>query len=55
MSEKLEPHTLRCILKDFEERLKILEERKQTPITLGRINEIQLCIVYIQQKILNQL
>lgn len=47
--------TLKYILNDFEERLKILEEREQTSITLGRINEIQLCVVYLQQKLLEKL
>ena len=47
--------TLRHILKDFEERLKILQERKQTPITLGRINETQLNILYFQQKVLDNI
>ena len=47
--------TLRYILKDFEERLRILQERKQTSITLGRINEIQLSILYFQQKVLDNI
>lgn len=47
--------TLKHILKDFDERLKILEERKQTPITLGRINEIKLCICYFQQHLLDNI
>jgi hypothetical protein len=47
--------TLKYILKDFDERLKILESRKQTPITLGRINEIQLCICYFQQRLLDNI
>ena len=46
---KLCDNTLKHIIEDCEERLTVLESRKQTPITLGRINEIQLCIVYLQQ------
>lgn len=47
--------TLKYIIKDFEERLNILQSRKQTAITLGRINEIQQCIVYFQQHILKNI
>lgn len=49
----MDKHTLKIILTDFKKRLEILSKRKQTPITLGRINKIQLCIVYLQQKILD--
>ena len=47
--------TLKLILIDFEERLETLKKRKLTPITLGKINEIQECILYIQQKRLDNL
>lgn len=48
-------NTVKHILKDCEERLKVLEDRKQTPITLGRINEMQLLIVHLQQIILDNI
>lgn len=54
-SEKSYCGIIKSILIDFEERLKILEKRKQTPITLGRINEIQECILYLQQKIIKNI
>lgn len=47
--------TLNFILSDCKERLEILDKRKQTSITLGRINEIQLIVCYLQQKILDNI
>lgn len=47
--------TLKYLIKDCEERLKILEEQKQTAITLGRINEIKCLIVHLQQFILDNI
>jgi len=47
--------TLKYLINDCEERLKILKERKQTPITLGRINEIQCLIVHLQQFVLDNI
>lgn len=47
--------TLRFILSDCEKRLKILGERKQTNATLGRINEIQMIVCHLQQRILDNI
>ena len=44
---KLCKDTLGFLIKNFEERLSILEKRKETPITLGRISELQQVIVYL--------
>lgn len=47
--------TLKLILSDCEKRLGELNERDQTSTTLGRVNEIQLMICYLQQKILQNI
>ena len=47
--------TLKRLISDCEERLKILQERKPTAITLGRINEMQLLIVHLQQFLINNI
>lgn len=45
--------TLDKLYQDFSVRLAELEKRKDTPITSGRINELQLCMIHIQTLILN--
>jgi hypothetical protein len=47
--------TLKYLISNLEERLKILEESKETPITLGRINEMQCLIVHLQQFVLDNI
>ena len=43
------------LYKELQERMKILEDRKQTKITRGRIAELQLITIRVQQFILNSL
>ena len=40
------------LYKELLERLKVLEERKQTSITEGRIAELMLVIIRVQQLLL---
>ena len=47
--------TSQYLINEFEERLIILKERKQTPITLARINEIQCLIVHLQRFVLDNI
>lgn len=47
--------TLGYIINNCKERLKILENRKQTPSTLGRITEMQSMIVYLQQMMIDNI
>ena len=46
---------MELLYKELQERMKVLEGRKQTKITLGRISELQLIIVRVQQILLNSL
>jgi len=43
------------LYKELEERLSVLENQKQTDITQGRIAELLLVIVRVQQIILDKL
>lgn len=47
--------TLEHLINDFNLRLKELKLRKSTPITEGRINEMQLCIIHLQGLVLENL
>ncbi len=47
--------TLNYIIKDCKKRLAVLEERKQTISTLGRITEMQVFIVHLQQTVLDNI
>lgn len=47
--------TLNYIINDCKERLKVLEQRKQTAATLGRITEIQCLIVHLQKMVLDNI
>lgn len=53
--QKLCDFTLKRLVNDFQERLEELKLRKDTPITGGRYNEMQLCIIHLQQLILDNL
>jgi hypothetical protein len=46
---------MKDLLKLLEKRMKVLERRKQTPITLGRIVELQKVILEIQNIIIRQI
>jgi len=43
------------LYKELQERMKDLENRKQSKITEGRILELQLVIIRVQQIILNSI
>jgi hypothetical protein len=45
--------TLNYLINYCKERLIMLEERKQTSITLGKINEMQFLILHLQQLVLD--
>ena len=47
--------TLNYIIKDCKIRLNVLEQRKQTTSTLGRITEMQVFIVHLQQMSLDSM
>ena len=47
--------TLDYIIKDCKERLSVLEQRKQTSATLGRITEMQCMIVHLQQMVIDNI
>ena len=47
--------TLKYLISECDERLEILKNRKQTPIPLGRINEIQCLIVHLQRFVLDNI
>jgi hypothetical protein len=46
---------MRELLDELEKRLVLLESRKSTPITEGRIAELLLTIVHIQGKVLDEI
>lgn len=52
---KLCTETLKYLINDYNLRLKELQSRESTPITEGRINEIQLCIIHLQGLVLENL
>lgn len=52
---KLCTKTLEHLINDFNIRLEELESRNLTPITGGRINEMQLNIVHLQRLLLDNL
>lgn len=53
--EKLCKDTLRSIINDCNERMLVLENTKKTRITDGRISELQLCIIHLQDLFLKNL
>lgn len=52
---KMCDYTLNQIYSEFNKRLEDLKTRKDTPITSGRINEMQISILYLQDMLLANL